>query len=127
MVWANTLALSGDYRTPRELYLAGLADYPVEDSTLSEEEKEDITIHSLNAGYVMGYISAVQYIDQQIGRVISMVASDPVLSENTIIILISDHGYALGEKPLWQVGPMGMHQPCSGYLFRSGNTGRPHR
>ena len=95
---ANTLALSGDYRTPRELYLAGLADYPVEDSTLSEEEKEDITIHSLNAGYVMGYISAVQYIDQQIGRVISTVASDPVLSENTIIILISDHGYALGEK-----------------------------
>ena len=65
---ANTLALSGDYRTPRELYLAGLADYPVEDYTLSEEEKEDITIHSLNAGYVMGYISAVQYIDQQIGR-----------------------------------------------------------
>ncbi len=46
------------------------------------------------------YLACISYIDAQLGRVLAELKSQK-LSENTIVVLWSDHGYHLGEKDLW--------------------------
>ncbi len=47
-----------------------------------------------------GYLANVSYLDAQIGKVLDEL--DRIgLSDNTIIVFTSDHGYHLGEKTLW--------------------------
>ena len=47
-----------------------------------------------------GYYAAISYLDTQVGRVISEL--DRLgLSDNTIIVFWSDHGFHLGEHGLW--------------------------
>lgn len=50
------------------------------------------------ANYVKAYAAAVTYSDAQIGRLINFIDENPTLKKNTIIVLISDHGFHLGEK-----------------------------
>ncbi|WP_437206735.1 sulfatase [Planctomicrobium sp. SH664] len=52
--------------------------------------------HALHA-----YRACVRFVDAQVGRILDAV--DRLhLTESTIIILLSDHGYHLGEHGLWQ-------------------------
>ncbi len=46
------------------------------------------------------YLASTTFVDHQIGRVIDALANSRY-SENTIIVLFSDHGYHLGEKHQW--------------------------
>lgn len=46
------------------------------------------------------YYAAVSYVDYQIGRILKQL-EDLKLSDNTIVVLLSDHGYQLGEHRLW--------------------------
>jgi arylsulfatase A-like enzyme len=46
---------------------------------------------------VTGYQAAATFADQQIGRVLDALEKSPY-QNNTIIVLLSDHGYHLGEK-----------------------------
>ncbi|MEJ7692379.1 sulfatase-like hydrolase/transferase [Daejeonella sp.] len=48
--------------------------------------------------YLRAYAGAVSYSDAQIGRLIDFIDANPVLHDNTIIVLISDHGFHLGDK-----------------------------
>lgn len=48
--------------------------------------------------YLKSYAAAVSYTDAQVGRLINYIDSDPELKFNTIIILVSDHGFHLGDK-----------------------------
>jgi iduronate 2-sulfatase len=49
---------------------------------------------------VHGYLAALAYADAQAGRVLDAV--DRLgLDRNTIVVFMSDHGYALGEHELW--------------------------
>ncbi|HXH98836.1 MAG TPA: sulfatase-like hydrolase/transferase [Sphingobacteriaceae bacterium] len=48
--------------------------------------------------YLKAYSGAVSYSDAQIGRLINFIDSNPVLHDNTIIVLIADHGFHLGDK-----------------------------
>lgn len=49
---------------------------------------------------IHGYIASASYTDAQIGRVLDALDASG-LSDNTIVVLTSDHGYSLGEHELW--------------------------
>jgi choline-sulfatase len=46
------------------------------------------------------YYGAVSYVDDQIGSLLTAL-SDARLAENTIVLLLADHGDMLGERGLW--------------------------
>ncbi len=46
------------------------------------------------------YLASISYIDAQIGKLIDAIEKEK-LSDNTIIILWSDHGWHLGEMGIW--------------------------
>ncbi|MGF1581692.1 MAG: sulfatase [Gemmataceae bacterium] len=46
---------------------------------------------------IQGYLASTTYADVQIGRVLEALANSPY-ANNTIVILISDHGFHVGEK-----------------------------
>lgn len=49
---------------------------------------------------IHGYLASVSYTDAQIGRVLQALDENK-LSDNTIVVFTSDHGYSLGEHELW--------------------------
>lgn len=49
---------------------------------------------------VEAYLACVTYVDHEIGRLLEALDNSP-LSDNTVIILWSDHGWHLGEKQHW--------------------------
>lgn len=79
-------------------YAEGISEFPEFEESFTDDEKHWITQETVRAEYVMAYIAAVQFVDAQIGRVLEQLNAFPELKNNTIIILVSDHGYALGEK-----------------------------
>lgn len=46
------------------------------------------------------YFACVSYIDAQIGRVLNQLDQSGI-SKNSIVVLLGDHGYHLGEQGLW--------------------------
>ena len=54
---------------------------------------------------VRAYLASVSFVDQQIGRVLEALEATGKES-NTIVLLVSDHGYHLGEKDLFQKGTL---------------------
>ena len=50
-----------------------------------------------------GYYACISYIDHQIGQILREL-KEQALSNNTIIVVWSDHGYHLGEQGLWTKG-----------------------
>ncbi len=49
---------------------------------------------------IHGYHAAVSYADAQVGLVLDKL-DDLELTDNTIVVLMGDHGYSLGEHGLW--------------------------
>ena len=46
------------------------------------------------------YLACVSFVDHQIGRVLDALENS-VYADNTVVVLWSDHGWALGEKQRW--------------------------
>ena len=46
------------------------------------------------------YYGAISYIDDQLGRLMAALRAAG-LAEDTIVVLLSDHGEMLGERGLW--------------------------
>ncbi|TMN73078.1 hypothetical protein CWB85_04885 [Pseudoalteromonas sp. S1727] len=62
--------------------------------------KEGDTSDELTKTLIHAYYASVSYMDAQVGRV--MQALDEMdLRDNTLVILMSDHGYKLGEYGAW--------------------------
>jgi len=49
---------------------------------------------------IHGYAACVSYVDQQVGEVIAAI-DDLGLRDDTVVILMSDHGYSLSEHNRW--------------------------
>ncbi|RMF38940.1 MAG: hypothetical protein D6753_14950 [Planctomycetota bacterium] len=52
------------------------------------------------AAAVQAYHAAVRFTDEQVGRVLAALQSSPY-ADNTIVVLLSDQGFHLGEKQRW--------------------------
>ena len=82
--------------------LQPLPDIGIDDDAAVKE----IMNEAYRANFVIAYLAAVRYIDTQLNRLLTTLQQYPEIYNNTVIILISDHGYALGEKRHWQKGTM---------------------
>jgi iduronate 2-sulfatase len=71
---------------------AGLGSYKKEQDKLTD----DLSRQSLQA-----YYASISFMDAQVGRIIDSL-DQLGLSDNTIIVFTSDHGYHTGEHGLWQ-------------------------
>jgi arylsulfatase A-like enzyme len=49
---------------------------------------------------VQAYLACVSYVDHCVGRILDALEQSPH-GKNTIVVLLSDHGYQLGEKGIW--------------------------
>lgn len=90
---ASILAITGDVLETIDNYVAGY--------TFDNNAVQNVVMENIRAAHVMAYMAAIQYIDAQVGRVIDSLAAYPELMNNTIIVLMSDHGFSLGEKMHW--------------------------
>jgi arylsulfatase A-like enzyme len=64
---------------------------------------ELITNAGKNEDYTRGYLAAISHTDAMIGRLLAAL-EEAGLDSNTHIIMVSDHGYHLGEKYHWRKG-----------------------
>ena len=55
---------------------------------------------NLTKTLIHGYYASISYIDAQVGKVIKRL-EDLDLRKNTVIVLMSDHGYKIGEYGSW--------------------------
>ncbi|MFK7822496.1 MAG: sulfatase [Planctomycetaceae bacterium] len=61
---------------------------------------EKVTQNGLAKEAIRGYLASVTFSDTHIGRVLKAIDESPHCN-NTIVVLISDHGFHLGEKQQW--------------------------
>lgn len=73
---------------------------------LSETDRDLIMEESKRANMIMGYLAAIRFADAQLGRIIDELKTHPSLYNNTVFVVIGDHGYSLGEKTHWKKGAM---------------------
>ncbi len=95
---AQMLAYKGDQEEFFNAYLNGLPELPVLDPAASPEQNFELLMQNERAKYVLGYLAAVKFLDAQIGRLMDTLQQFPEIYNNTVIILVSDHGYSLSEK-----------------------------
>ena len=67
------------------------ADLPNDTAPVSQEKIEELT---------RAYAASVSYTDALVGRVLNQIDTLN-LAENTVIVLVGDHGYHLGEHGTW--------------------------
>jgi len=78
-----------------DIPLMALADRPGQ-LDLSTQKKQEI---------IQAYYASVSFVDAQVGIILD--ALDALnLRKNTIVVLMSDHGYQLGQHGLWQKGDL---------------------
>lgn len=54
---------------------------------------------------VRAYLASINFVDEQIGRVLDALDASPYAG-NTIIVFFSDHGFHMGEKDAWGKGTL---------------------
>jgi arylsulfatase A-like enzyme len=79
---------------------------PYFNAAFSEEDRRAAAAQTINANFVSTYVAAVKFIDAQVGRLLDTLALYPEIANNTIIVLVGDHGYSIGEKRHWAKGTL---------------------
>jgi arylsulfatase A-like enzyme len=79
---------------------------PVIDPALTTIERYEIINESERANAVMAYLAAIRFVDAQIGRFMEEMEQHPDILNNTIFVILGDHGYSLGEKTHWRKGAL---------------------
>lgn len=84
-----------------ELWVEGLDEVPEINANSNTMLNEDLLAWTKRANSVMAYQAGIKYIDTQIGRLLDSLSAYPEVYNNTIIILVGDNGYSLGQKKHW--------------------------
>jgi len=63
-------------------------------------DENGAVIESKQRELIHGYYASVSYVDAQLGKVLDYLKSSG-LDKNTIVVLIGDHGWHLGDHGLW--------------------------
>ncbi|WP_321281760.1 sulfatase [Marinifilum fragile] len=66
-------------------------DIPSKEGNLTDEKAKEV---------IRGYYACVSYVDAMVGKVLDKL-KELNLDENTVVCLIGDHGWQLGEHSLW--------------------------
>jgi arylsulfatase A-like enzyme len=98
---AQSIADVGNMYNDIDNFVNNINTLPEIDPLLSDNDRRFLVGELTQANYQINYISAVQFIDAQIGRVMDALNAYPDLKQNTVIIILSDNGYSLGEKKHW--------------------------
>ncbi len=61
---------------------------------------EDILNPEMQKKLIHGYYACISYVDAQVGKLMAKL-DELNLSENTIVVLLGDHGYHLGDHNQW--------------------------
>ena len=77
-----------------------------------------VLAHGLHKQAVQAYLAATAYADAQMGRVLDALDKSPY-RDNTIVVLISDNGFHLGEKNHWQKGTLWEEATHTLMMFRA--------
>lgn len=87
-----------------EIKTGDLEDVPPLGRALTDGKSnfvDSVLANGLHREAVQAYLATTTYADAQMGRVLDALESSPH-RDNTIVILISDHGFHLAEKNHWQ-------------------------
>lgn len=71
--------------------VAALADRRFQ-ADMTEQQKRRV---------IQGYYASISFVDEQLGRVLEALDENE-LTDNTLVVFVSDHGYQLGSHGLWQ-------------------------
>lgn len=78
-------------------------DIPAEGKALLGAQHDGIVANNDFVDATRAYLACISFVDAQVGRVLDALDASPHAA-NTIVILISDHGYHVGEKQHWFKG-----------------------
>ncbi len=101
---AGPFALSLHFRAPHTAYL------PVRDEDLDHIEEQklalpdypDLDVNKTRKN-MRAYLASVACVDRNVGRVMKLL-DDLKLTDNTLVIFTSDHGYNVGQHGIWHKG-----------------------
>jgi len=102
----KTFALAVHYRAPHARWLPVAPEdwAPFEDlePTFPDPNYPDLDAKKL-ARFTREYLASVRGVDRNVGRILKRL-DELGLSENTIIVYSSDHGYSMGHNGIWHKG-----------------------
>ena len=85
---------------------------------------DQVIAHKVHEEGIRGYLAATAYADTQIGRVLDALDKSDY-RDNTIVVLLSDHGFHLGEKHHWQKSTLWEEATHCNLLIRVPGTTKP--
>ena len=84
-------------------FAADRADIPI--AALADRPGQLQMTEAQKIASIQGYYASISYVDTQIGRLLRALDA-AALRDNTVVVLLSDHGYHLGAHGLWQKGDL---------------------
>ncbi|MGJ8691416.1 MAG: sulfatase family protein [Thalassotalea sp.] len=103
---ANKFVLSLHYRAPHYKFLPvapeDAAPYLTMDIKLPHPNYPDLNIEQARQ-YMREYLSSVRGIDRNVGKLMAELTKQS-LTDNTLVVFTSDHGYNIGHNGMWHKG-----------------------
>jgi arylsulfatase A-like enzyme len=86
----------------------------------------EIAAHNQWKEAIQGYLASTTYADGQIGRILNALKNSPY-KDNTIVVLITDNGFHIGEKEHWQKSTLWEEATHVQMMFRVPGLTKPHQ
>ncbi len=115
--------------TPPEILESDLDDVPPLGRAVTDGKRRFVDAvfkAGLHREAIQAYLATTAYVDAQMGRVLDALADGPY-KDNTIVVLLTDHGFHLGEKHHWQKATLWEEATHCLLMVRAPGVTRPGR